>query len=144
MIAIAAIAVSLAVANLADDGRRATEREAKRFAGALEHAAALAQWQRATLGISAEGALYRFWSRDASDRWMPLTGDDVLSPRTLPSGVTVAAAHYAGAPVEPNVIVPLRPSGRNEPYDFLLSSPVSTFVVSADPLNRVAFVPSAR
>ncbi len=138
VIAIAAIVAALAAANLGDDGRRATEREAKRFAGALEHAAALAQWQRVTIGVSSEGSVYRFWSRDANDRWNAMSGDDVLAARALPHGVTVTALRYAGAPVAPSAILPLRPSGRNEPYEIVLSSPALTVIVSADPLNRVA------
>jgi type II secretion system protein H len=138
VIAIVAIVVALASANLGDDGRRLTEREAKRLAGALEHAAALAQWQRVTIGVSNEGSVYRFWSRDANDRWIPFAGDDVLAARALPHGVSVAALRYAGGPVAPNAILPLRPSGRNEPYEVVLSSQALTVIVSADPLNRVA------
>ncbi len=138
VIAIVAIAVALASANFGDDGRRVTEREAKRLAGALEHAAALAQWQRATIGVSSEGNVYRFWSRDASDRWVAISGDDVLVPHALPAGLNVSASRYAGAPVAPNAILPLRPSGRNEPYELVLSSAALTVIVSSDPLNRVA------
>ena len=139
VIGIIAVAIALASANIGDDGRRTSEREAKRLAGALEHVADLAQWQRVTLGVSAEGRVYRFWSRDANDRWTPLATDDVLAAHSLPQGFTVAAFRYAGAPVAPDAILPLRPSGRNEPYDIVLTSPAGRIVVSADPLNRVAF-----
>jgi general secretion pathway protein H len=122
---------------LAGDDRRLAEREAKRLAGALEHAAAAAQWRSETLGVSADGTGYRFWRRGADDRWNALADDDVLAPRALPAGVTVAPASYAGAPVPPDAILPFRASGRNEPYALVVASPAWSLEIAADPLNRV-------
>ena len=45
---------------------------------------------------------------------------------------------YAGGPLRPDAIVPLRASGRNEPFSFVLASEQQQAVVSADPLGRVA------
>ena len=104
---------------------------------ALEHAAALAQWRSETLGVSAEGAGYRFWRRGDDNRWAAIRDVDVLAPRALPAPMTVVPATYAGAPVNADVIVPFRPSGRNEPYTLLLASPAWSLIVSGDPLNRV-------
>jgi type II secretion system protein H len=134
-----ALGAGLVFANIGNDARGLAEREAKRLAGALEHAAALAQWQNQTLGVSAEGDAYRFWRRDANDRWTLITGDDVLATRTLPSGLAVTPATYAGAPVARDAILPFRASGRNEPYSLVLGSPQWTIVVRGDPLNRIAF-----
>ena len=61
VVVIIAIASGVVLANLDGDDRGRTEREAKRLAGALEHAASLAQWNGETLGVSAEGGFYRFW-----------------------------------------------------------------------------------
>jgi len=63
VVAVIAIAAGFVVVNLDGDDRRSAEREATRLAGALEHAAALAQWRSETLGFSADGAGYRFWRR---------------------------------------------------------------------------------
>jgi general secretion pathway protein H len=123
--------------------RSAAEREAKRLAGALEHAAALAQWRSETLGVSAEGAGYRFWRRGSDDQWRTLADDDVLAPRVLPGGITVAPVSYAGAPVAADAILPFRASGRNEPYALLLTSSAWPFTVGADPLNRVSIAAPA-
>ena len=49
------------------------------------------------------------------------------------------AERYAGGAVPPNVIVPLRATGRNDPYELALSSPNWTAHIAADPLNRVNF-----
>jgi hypothetical protein len=107
------------------------------LAGALEHAAALAQWRGETLGVSADGGAYRFWRRGADDRWSALGDDDVLAPHTLPAGITVVPATFAGAPVPADAILPFRASGRNEPYALSLSSPAWSFYLTGDPLNRV-------
>jgi type II secretion system protein H len=135
------IAASLVAANLGGDDRRDVEREAKRLANALEHAAALAQWSSETLGVSAEGSTYRFWRRDANDRWTAFAGDEVLAARALPAELTVTPTSYAGAPVPADAIVPFRASGRNEPYALTLASPARSVVISADPLNRISFAP---
>jgi general secretion pathway protein H len=138
------IAASLLVASLGGDERGGAAREACRLAGALEHAAAAAQWRRETLGVSAEGERYRFWRRDETDRWVPLTDDDVLAPRALPAGLAVTAARYAGAPVPADAVIPLRPSGRNEPYALALAVPGWVFTLAADPLNRIATTAASR
>jgi type II secretion system protein H len=133
------IGLAVTAANLGGDDRRDLAREAARLAGALEHAAALAQWRAETLGVSAEGSSYRFWRRDDDGQWVALSGEDVLAARVLPAGMTVRPRSYAGAPLAANAIVPLRPSGRNEPYALWLDSATAHIVVSSDPLNRVQF-----
>jgi general secretion pathway protein H len=137
VVVVIAIASGFVIVNLAGDDRRVAEREAARLAGALEHAAALAQWRGETLGVSAEGTGYRFWRRGADSRWIPVQDDEVLAPRTLPAQFAVSPASYAGAPVAVDAILPFRPSGRNEPFTILLASPAWSLVVAGDPLNRV-------
>lgn len=139
VIVVIGIVATLVAVNLGGDGVRDLAREAKRFAGALEHAQALAQWQSETLGVSADGPGYHFWRRDGADRWTALTGDDVLAPRALAAGMTLAPQSYAGAPVAPDAILPFRPSGRNEPYAFALASPAGNVMVAGDPIGRVTF-----
>jgi hypothetical protein len=94
--------------------------------------------------VSRDGAAYRFWLLDANDRWPPSARDDMLAARALPAGISVAAHRYAGAAVAPDAILPLRASGRNEPYEIVVSSAEATFLVSSDPLNRVAIAAPAR
>ncbi len=136
VLGIAAVAASIAYSG--DDAGVAT-REARRFAGAIEHAAARAQVRAETLGVSAESTGWRFWRRDPErGTWQPLADDDVLAPRTLPAAMQLRAATFAGAPVAADAILPLRPTGRNDPFAFTLAASTVTFDVAADPLNRVA------
>ena len=140
VIAILGIAAGIAVATFDRDERGTLDREARRFAGALEYAARRAQLRHETLGVSAADGQLRFWLRAADGRWRMLSEDEPLAPRALPASLTAAPLAYAGQPLTAQAIVPLRPSGRNEPYAFLLATPTLQAIVSADPLNRVLIV----
>ena len=132
-----ALVGGLAMVTLERDERRLAAREAKRFAGALEFAAARAQARNETLGVSADRTI-RFWRREPSgERWLPLD-DDVLGARVLPEPLLATPLSYAGQRIAANTIVPLRASGRNEPFAFTLASPAWLVVLAADPLNRVS------
>jgi type II secretion system protein H len=137
------LAAGFAYAQLQSDPRQTLEREGRRFAGALEHAALLAQWKNETLGVSASGGAYRFWRRSSGsdgERWVALSDDDLLAPRALPAPLSVVPRSYAGQPVPNDAVLPLLPSGRNEPYSIALASPQWQLLLAADPLNRVALV----
>jgi general secretion pathway protein H len=143
VIVVIGLAAAFVYAQLETDPRQALEREARRFAGALEHAALLAQWKNQTLGVSAAGATYRFWRRGAdgeAERWVALSDDDVLAPRALPAPLIASAQFYAGAPTPGDAVLPLAPSGRNEPYVIALASPQWQMLLASDPLNRVALI----
>jgi len=136
------LAAGFAYARFESDPRHDAEREARRFAAALEHAAALAQWRNETLGVSAGGSAYRFWRRVPSaegDHWVALTGDEILAPHALPEPLVAGAREYAGRDVPADAILPLAASGRNEPYAIEIASPEWRVLLFADPLNRVAF-----
>jgi len=140
LVVVAIIAITAGLASLAfdTDDRGSVAREAKHFAGALEHASARAQSRGETLGVSADGDGWRFWQRPAElNRWQPLAEDDVLGAHRLPSGISAAPLTFAGQALSANAIVPLRASGRNEPFAFVILGKDARAVLSADPLNRV-------
>jgi type II secretion system protein H len=143
VVIVIAIASAMVVANLDGDDRGKMEREARRLAAALEHAASLAQWQGETLGVSAEGSVYRFWRQRADGSWTAIDNDAVLAPRALPADFSVTPASYGGAPVAEDAVLPFRASGRNEPYSLLLANSAWSMLVAADPLNRVHFAAQA-
>jgi hypothetical protein len=58
--------------------------------------------------------------------------------------MTVIPLTYAGQPLDASAIVPLRPTGRNEPYAFLLQAHGRAIVLAADPLNRIALTDRTR
>jgi general secretion pathway protein H len=138
VIVILGIAAGLALALVAPDERDLSAREARRFAGALEYAAQRAQWRNEMLGVSAGQRGVRYWRRDvANDRWQPVDDDEILRARALPEPLAVIALAFAGRTVASDSIVPLRASGRNEPFAFALAAPGWRTEVALDPLNRV-------
>jgi type II secretion system protein H len=147
VILVLGLAAGLTYAQLQSDPRQTLEREGRRLAGALEHAALLAQWKNETIGVTATEGGYRFWRRSLAadgERWTALSGDDVLAPRALPAPLSVRPLVYAGAPVPADAVLPLSPSGRNEPYLILLAAPEWQLLLAADPLNRVALLGPSR
>ena len=137
------IAAAITYAQLESDPRQTLQREGRRLAGALEHAALLAQWKNETLGVSANGSAYRFWRRSVDgdgEHWVALSDDDLLTPRALPAPLIAVARAYAGQAVPNDAVLPLVPSGRNEPYVIALAAPEWQLLLTSDPLNRVALV----
>jgi general secretion pathway protein H len=138
VVAILAIAAGIAAVTLSGDERGTLAREARRFAGAVEYAADRARVRHETIGVSASGEAWRFWRRTVDGRWSALSDDPALAPRTLPPPLRAVPHSYAGGALRPDAIVPLRASGRNEPFAFILASEHLQTVVSTDPLSRVS------
>jgi type II secretion system protein H len=143
VIVVLAIAAGVAVTALGDDNARAARREARRAAAAIEYAAERAVMRAETLGVDAAGSELRFWRRDADDAWTLVTGDDVLAVRHLPDSLAIAPVSYAGRALAAHTLVPLRPSGRNEPARFAVRGRDVTLVVTLDPLNRTSVTEAA-
>lgn len=139
VVAILAVAAAVAVVSSRTDERGELMREARRLAAAMEHAALRAQLRAETLGVSAQGREWRFWRRppDAA-QWQPITSDDVLAAHTLPPSMSVRPLQYAGRLLAADAIIPLRPTGRNEPYALAMNGRDAQIVLRADLLNRVA------
>ncbi len=143
VLVVLSIGAGLVVANLERDPRRVAMTEARRLAGALEHASSLAQWTNRTLGVSVLPDGYRFWERGAEGRWVAVGDSDTLAPRTLPAPLTASLVAYAGAVVEAGTVLPLRPTGRNEPFVLRLDHADGSTVLTTDPLNRVTILAGA-
>ena len=139
VIVILGIAAGLALAAVAPGERDLAAREARRFAGSLEYAAQRAQSRSELVGVSAVARGIRYWRRDASnDRWLPIDDDDILRARALPEPVEATALAFGGRAIAGDTVVPMRASGRNEPFAFALTTPNSRTIVALDPLNRVS------
>jgi type II secretion system protein H len=140
VIVVLGIAATVGVISLRPDERGTVAREARRMAGAVEHAIARAQWRAETLGVSIEDDRYRFWRRLPDEgRWAPLTDDDVLGSHAAAAGIALAPLGPAGQPLAPGTIIPLRASGRSDPFSVAIASPNARAVLAVDPLNRVSF-----
>jgi general secretion pathway protein H len=137
VVAILAIAAGTALLVVDRDERSVVAREARRFAGAIEYAAARAQMRGETVGIGVSDAGWRFYVLAPDGKWAPLSGDDALAARALPTPLTAQALAYAGRAIEADAIVPLRASGRNDPFAFVLTTTRWRATLSSDPLARV-------
>ena len=94
-----------------------------------------------TLGASADGTALAVLAARSGQR--PLAADRATTTtcwraRTLPAPMTLTPTSYSGRPSTPDAIVPLRPTGRNEPFTFELAARDARIVLAADPLNRIA------
>jgi len=145
VIVILGIAAGVAIVSATPDERDLSVREARRFAGALEYAAQRAQFRNELLGVSATGRAIRYWRRDfTNDRWQLVDDDDILRARALPDPVDAMAVAFAGQAPASDAVLPLRASGRNEPFAFTLTTPAWRTLILLDPLNRVSITgPSA-
>ena len=132
------IAGAIALGVLVRDDRASLVRESRHFAGALEYLALRAQSRGETLGVTAQGRMLRYWKRNDDSGWTPLLDDDVLAVQVLPENLAAAPLAYAGQPLPPDALIPVRASGRNEPFAIVLRARGAQTVVSLDPLNRVA------
>ncbi|MBS0318905.1 MAG: GspH/FimT family pseudopilin [Proteobacteria bacterium] len=144
-IVVIAIGTSIAVVAWRGDPRADPDREARRFAGALEFAAARAQARHETLGVQATegGHGWRFWRRGDDGAWTPLARDAVLDAHALATGLTLAPLAWAGQPVAADAVLPLRASGRNEPFAFVLRGDATALTIAVDPLNRATILREA-
>ena len=139
VLVILAIAAGIAVVAYDGNDRDRATREARRFAGALEHAAMRAQVRAETLGASAEGDGWRFWRRDPdSGQWQPVADDEVLAAALIATAMTVLPLSYAGQSLDAGAIVPLRPAGRDQPEGVVLEAHGAGLVLGAGPRRRNA------
>ena len=141
VIVVLGIAATIGAVALQPDERGTLTRETRRFAGAIEHAMARAQLRSESLGLAIEEQRWRFLRRALNeDGWIPVTDDDVLAAHAVPSGLRLAPRSYAGAAIANGTVIPLRASGRNEPFSIDVRSENAHVVVATDPLNRVTLV----
>lgn len=144
VIAIVGIATGITFALAAADPRDVALRQAREFARSLDYATKSAQWRHELLGISADGELIRYWRRDSgSTRWLE-ADDEKLRRWTLRRPVVARALDYAGRPITAGSVIPLRPSGRNEPFAFAIDAGDWRARVSSDPLNRISITGPTR
>ena len=141
-IVIVAIGSAVAIVAWRGDPRIDAEREARQLAGALEYAAARAGARHETLGVSAttDGSGWRFWQRLEGGGMVPVTDDPTLAAHVMGAGLTLTPLAYAGQPLAPDSVIPLRASGRNEPYAFAIDGGTTRLTIAVDPLNRAAIV----
>jgi general secretion pathway protein H len=141
VIVVLGIAATIGAVTLQPDERGALMRESRRLAGAIEHAMARAQLRSETLGLAVDAQRWQFLRRTPNEEgWVPLTDDDVLAPHAIAPAMRLVPRSYAGTPFRAGAVIPLRASGRNEPFDIDVLSEHAHLRLESDPLNRVTLV----
>ena len=145
MLVVIGLAAGVVYARSRRDPRQTLEREGRRLAAALEHAALLAQWKNETLGVSAAGGGYRFWRRGTPTATLGgAVGRRRAAPRALPAPRHRRGARVRGPAVAADAILPLRRQrSQRTVSSSQLDAPEWPLLLAADPLNRVAIRPVA-
>ena len=133
-LAVIGIAIGIVTLSFGHDSAAQLRQESDRLRSALEHAAQLAQWRRSDLVWQADERGYRFLHPAADGRWEEET-DEILAAHRLPAESRLRAIGAAGGAMPSQLT--LRASGRNDPYTLVLDSPVASWTITGDPLNRV-------
>ena len=132
------LGAGLITLGMGHDSAGVLRQESERLRGALEHAAQLAQWRRATLVWEADPGGYRFLSANLEGLWQE-EADDTLSRHAFPEAMRLRATGPAGDAAPPRLV--LRASGRNDPYALIIESAAGSWTINGDPLNRVRAAP---
>jgi type II secretion system protein H len=120
---IAAVTLSIAVANVAPDSRAVLRAEADRLATSFRQAQDEALLTGVTLGWQGDPAGYRFVRRARGGRWHPLEeGVAEGGGRRLPAPVQILAVEVGGVNVEPGTLVVLPPTAVQPPVRVVLEA----------------------
>ncbi len=102
VLVIMAIGFATVVIALRPDPRSAVRQEGDRLAALLGMASEESDTRGAPLAWVGNDAGYEFQAReitDAGPEWRVVTGDDLLHPRSLPSGMVIRAIQVDGMPL---------------------------------------------
>lgn len=94
------LAVGLVSAIVRPDDRERLRVEANRLAQLLRLAATQARTTGQTLGWTSNGGGYRFWRVGDDGAWSEVRDEDLLRPRALPRGMSIAALRVEGGQPE--------------------------------------------
>lgn len=126
------ITVTLVALSFDRDVDRVAEREAERFAALLDlvRDESILSGQTLAIEVDEEGRTYRFLR--AEESWVPVTGDSILRPRTLPEflNVRLDLPERSSKDAEPRVVV--RSLGDVAPFVLTIIGERSVYQVTID------------
>lgn len=131
VVIIAVLATAVGV-KIAPDSRQLLRDEAVRLAALLGHARdeAIATGGALAWQSTAEG--YRFVQRGPDRSWQPIVRDASLRPRSLPTGMSLAAIELPARSAKADPIIVLAPTGIHDPFRITLAFGDHRFRVSSD------------
>jgi general secretion pathway protein H len=142
VMAVILIIIGLAVVRLDDSGRRVTQANAEQLSLTLEAARDLAVYSGKPVAFSSDGVGFQFWRNDEKQRkWVALTDEKALSPRSLQNEVQLLEQTVNNKPQALGERVIFAADGLSEPFSLTLQGGNARVRVSADALGRISIEP---
>lgn len=128
------IGLSLVIANLQPDDAQAVRRDAYKLAGQLEQLQERALFGGQAIGVTfgAEGP--QTWMRDAKGEWVVTT----IDAKAVAADIPVERFRLGANPVDADARMVFLPDGMNVPFELTVGRNGHRFVISGDPLGRIA------
>lgn len=130
------ILVGLVSASAQPDDRAVLRLEADRLAQLLDLAATESRLTGRPIAWTATGPAYRFWQFSEDLGWVTIA-DEVLRPRTLPNGMTIAAMRVENGRSTGPTRVEFNPYGAAASFRIEMSLGNSHFTVANSPIGDV-------
>lgn len=128
------IGLSLVIANLQPDDSQAVRRDAHALAGQLERLQERALYGGQAIGVTFGQDGPQTWMRDANGQWVAATPDAKLRAADIP----VEGFKLGATPVEADARMVFLPDGMNLPFELTVTRNGHRFIITGDPLGRIA------
>lgn len=118
------------------DGKALLRVEAERLAQLLDLAAAESRLAGKPIAWTADGRGYRFWQASEDALWFEID-DDLLRPRSLPSGMRISRLRVEGRASPEPMRVEFHPQGRVLFFSVDISLDAAHYTVANSPIGEV-------
>lgn len=119
------------------DARSLLQVEAERLAQLLELAAAESRLSGKFIGWTADQTGYRFWRVNKEAGWSEIRDNDLLRPRSLPTGTIISSLQVESMSAQGVMRLEFNPYVQAPAFTVVLSSGTERYVVAASPVGEV-------
>lgn len=134
------IAVALVSAIVRPDDQARLRVEADRLAQLLRLARIQARMTGRTLGWTSGGAGYQFWHVGDDGFWSEIRSDNLLRPRTLPSGMAITGLQIEGIPQRGKMQLEFSPYGLTPAFEINMALGRRRCSVMGSPIGDVQVI----
>ncbi len=132
--------VGLVSAVARPDARSMLQVEAERLAQLLELAAVESRLSGKFIGWTADETGYRFWRVSEDTGWSEIRDNDLLRPRTLPTGTIISSLRVESMQPQGVMRLEFSPYVQTLAFAVELSSGAERYSVAASPIGEVRAV----
>lgn len=123
------------------DARVLLRIESERLAQLLNLAADESRFTGKKIRWTADGPGYRFWRFREDTGWSEIRDSDLLRPRTLPSGITIAGLSIESTRPQGAMRLQFTPYGPPQAFIIELNSGDAHYTVAAPPIGAARALP---